>query len=157
MKLIREARPDDIDAILRIGVECHAEAATKFAVDRVQARRIIAQFVQSPRYFAWVAEADDEVLGCLLGGIAQVWYSQQKEASDLLFYVRPDPRVIGAGKLMLKRFMRWGYERGADGFSMAVSFGGPKAVNTGKIYRKLGFSEVGSVFYLQDQLPEKKQ
>lgn len=156
MRMIRQANADDIDAILRIGIECHEEAATKFTVDRIQARRIIAQFVQSKSCFAWVAVAEGEVMGCLLGGIAQVWYSQQKEASDLLFYVRPDPRVIGAGKLLLKRFIRWGYERGAHGFSMAVSFGGPKAANTGKIYRKLGFTEVGSVFYLQDQLPEKK-
>lgn len=150
--MIREAKPEDIDAILALGVECHSQAATGFTVDRIQARRIIARFVVSPKYCALVKEADGEILGVILGGIEQVWYSPQKEASDLLFYVKPDPRSIGSGRMLLKRFMRWGYDHGADGFSMAVSFGGPKAGDTAKIYRKLGFQQVGNVFFLHEKI-----
>lgn len=156
MIVIREARTTDIDGILKLGIECHAGAATRFTVDPVLARRVIANFVQSQSRFAWVVERDEELLGVLLGGIEPVWYSQQKEASDLLFYVRKDPRSVGAGRLLLKRFIRWGYERGADGFSMAVSYGGPTAATTGKIFRKLGFIDVGNIFYLQDKLEEKQ-
>jgi GNAT superfamily N-acetyltransferase len=152
--MIREAKPEDIDAIYKLGRECHDLAATKFRIDAVQARKTVAMFVNSPRYFAYIKEVDGEILGALLGFVERVWFSMDKEASDLFFYVRSDPRSIGAGKILLKRFIRWGYEHGANGISMAVSFGGSKAVDTGKIYRKLGFATVGGVFLLQDQLEE---
>lgn len=155
--MIREAKVSDIDAVLALGIECHRKAATRYTVAPAKARQMIAHFIQSQSRFSMVKESNGELLGVLLGGIEPVWYSDtDKEGSDLLFYVRQDPRSVGAGTMLLKRFIRWGYAKGAAGFAMAVSFGGAEAVDTGKIYVKQGFTQVGGMFYLQDKLREKR-
>lgn len=147
--MIREATPSDIDKIFNLALEFHEKAETVFPVDRVATRRTISMFVHSQKYFAWIKEVDGDVLGVLLGGTAPVWFSTVKEASDLIFYVKSDPRAIGAGKFLLKKFLKWGKEKDVAGFSMAVTFGGNTITNTGKIFRKLGFKHVGGVYYLQ--------
>lgn len=153
--MIRIARPEDIDTILELGLECHEKAHTEYTVDIPDARKVIAQFVQSPAKFAMVKDDGGEVLGVLLGFLSPVWYSKAREGSDLLFYVRTDPRSVGAGTMLLKRFMRWSEERGAAGLSMAVSFGGPTASTTNKIFRKQGFTEVGGLHVIQFNQQEK--
>lgn len=153
--MIREAKPEDIDAILELGLECHEQAFTEYPVDIPESRRTISQFVLSPGKFAMVKEVDGEVLGVLLGFISPVWFSKAKESSDLLFYVRNDPRSVGAGTLLLKRFIRWSQDKGASGMALAVSFGGPKSQDTGKIYRKQGFSQVGGLHVIQFNQQEK--
>lgn len=147
--MIRQAVIGDIDGILRLGLECHGAAATRIPVDPVAARRVIAQCVTSPMYFAWVKEVEGDVLGVLIGYLDAVWYNPKaKQGSDLLFYVRQDPRSVGAGRLLLKRFLQWGKSRGAKSFVMAVSFGGTVGRRTGKIYEKEGFDCLGGLYAL---------
>lgn len=149
--MIRQAVPADIDGILRLGIECHAAAVTKIPVEPVYARRTIAMFVHGQQYFAWVKVAGDEVIACLLGHLDPVWYNPAvKQGSDLLFYGREsDPRAVGAGRMLLKRFKQWGFGRGAQELVMAVSFGGVKGRRTGKIYEKEWFEYVGGLYILR--------
>lgn len=147
--MIREATTADIDAVLKLGIECHAHSVSRrVPVDQVQSRRTIAQFIQSPARFSMVKEVNGEVLGVLLGGLEPIWFNAAfKEGSDLLFYVRQDPRSVGAGRLLLKRFMQWGLARNAARFVMAVSVGGIGARRTGKLYEKEGFIQIGGLYY----------
>jgi GNAT superfamily N-acetyltransferase len=149
--MIRQAAAADIDTILALGMECHAEAATRIPVDPIAARRVIARCVQSPQYFVWVKEVGGEAIAVLIGYMDAVWYNPAvKQASDLLFYGQAgNPMAVGAGRLLLKRFKEWAIARGAKAFAMAVSFGGTKGRRTGKIYEKEGFEHVGGLYILQ--------
>ncbi len=146
--MIREADYTDIDRIFELGIEAQSKAAAPFQVEPIRARKTIAQFVQSPARFAWVLDVKEVIQGVLLGGIEPVWYSADKQASDLLFYVTDNPCATGGGRMLLKKFMAWSKDRGAKGMMMAVSMGGPSTQNTDKMYRKLGFETIGSMHLL---------
>ncbi len=97
---------------------------------------------------ALIAEQDGTVIGMLIAHTMGHWWNPSKQyAQELMYWVRPQYRHLGAGAELLSRFEDWAKERGLDMAGMSRS-GIYQAEKLDKIYRDLGYVEE-SVIYLK--------
>lgn len=90
-----------------------------------------------------VAEFHGELVAVIAGAIQRWPYLKAKFATDFLFFsARP-----GAGRAVLRAFIAWARERGADEVLITVGFGG-KSATKDRLYEREGFARMGSRFNL---------
>jgi GNAT superfamily N-acetyltransferase len=93
-----------------------------------------------------VAEKEGQLLGSIAGSVHGNWYSDQPTLSDVWFYVFPEHRGTGAALKLLRAFKAMGEER-----NLRISVGhvlGMDPERMDKLYQKLGFVRMGSIFGL---------
>lgn len=109
--MIRKATPDDIPAIVRLGLQALAEDKPErlvIAPDRVRA--VALECVSSARNFAWVAEVDGEVRGAVCAQVGDCMFYERQAATVVQFYAREAP---GEGAKLIRQFLRWARARPA--------------------------------------------
>ena len=140
---IREASQQDIPILIKMGAALTNESPTfkqrGFNPDK------------AAQHFKWLLDGngvifmamqDGQVVGGFAGGITTDWQSDHKLAFDYVMYVMPEHRNDGVAKELVKTFILWAKEMGAD----RINCGTATMVNTKQcaaLYESLGFMPVG--------------
>lgn len=147
---VRPATIEDLPHIINMAADMHTESryrTTTFVPGRLG--QIAASLMHNPDGFAYVAEQDGELIGCMLAQIMrEPWFSLEAVAYEYGVYVKPEHRGTSAGGRMVKAFKEWAVERGAMLIDLGISTGITED-RTGAFYERLGFKRVGSVYSME--------
>ena len=102
--LIRVATPDDIDAIVDLGVEAlKTDPYPELEISLVKVYSGITELVSSAKHFTYVAEKDGIVVGAVCAYVHPIMCYEKSQASVVQYYCM-EP---GAGIKLIREFMRW--------------------------------------------------
>lgn len=89
---------------------------------------------------------DSAPFGMMVGQAVPYFFAPSKKmAIDFLVYVAPEKRGTSAAFRLLKAFESWARNKGVHEMRLGVSTG-VEPERTAKLYRKLGFKNVGGIF-----------
>lgn len=143
--MIRLATTNDITTIIELGIELKQSSPYVANINPRKARKNLAFFINSKRCQVLVAEHKGEVIGFIIGGIEDTWFSDEQMVSDVAFYVRPRFRGYGVG--LVKRLRAWArtFPKVRE-ITLGVSTGLDVNERTGKMYQHLGLQRVGGIY-----------
>ena len=143
--MIREATLGDIDAILELA----RYFVPKVGVAELSEKRFrpeLGRLIKSEHMIALVAEHEGRIVGCLLGQVGRVWYSEDCYATDIGFVVLPEYSGIYAW-LMARKFIRWAKAQPkVVEVTMQISSGLGDIERTGKMYESIGLKKMGGCY-----------
>jgi len=149
---IRFATLDDIPGTVEVGRVVVAETRFKaydYNAERVAATlKDIVESTSGTHCLLVAVNAEDQVVGCLIGCVEKHIFSEEPVASVIVYIVSPQYRMGGAGLKLLTAFKKWAENRGAFEIYAGISSG----VELGKMdrfLRKLGFHLTGGNYSLQ--------
>lgn len=146
---IRFATLQDIPALVEVGSRMHA--LTRFRSQPYIAQKVAQAFSdiimrgQGKYAFFVAANAEQRVVGALIGVVEQQIFSHSLTASVMHFDVLPEARMDGYGLRLLKGFEKWATNRNA----VEVAFSVNSDTEIEKLERfalKMGYSKVGANF-----------
>lgn len=142
--MIRNATREDAQPIVDILAALH-EITSFSPVDfsEVKAKHAVMAFVDGGQ-FVRVVDVDGQIVGVMIGIVFPTWFGTDIIAVDVALYVKPEHRGFASVRLV-KQFVDWAKEKGAKQIRPGISTGDKAG---GRIYRKLGFSDLGESFYL---------
>jgi len=140
---IRKASLADVPAIEALGLRLKSKTLyATWRYDREAALKQIRSCVSGALGCAFVAERNGEICGVILGVAERMWFSNQRVASDLMFYSeRP-----GAGYWLLRRFMEWAWSVPSVGQVMLGQSSGLEIDALERLYQRLNFRKVGGLY-----------
>ncbi len=141
------AKEADISNIIILGQRMHAETVYEWIrFDEDIFRKHITDFLKnSSNQRIFVHRKNGQVQGFLFGRVSQYFFSDQKIATEELFFVNPDERSFHVARKLLNAYEEWGKKLGAVECCLAVS-SGRKISRIAKLYERVGYSAVGGVF-----------
>ena len=145
MLVVREARVEDLDAMIELGKRGHEKSANaQYKFDDQRARLLGLCCIMDRNKCALVVIGNDTVVvGVLLGIEEQYAFLKMTYATDLAVYAESP----GGGRMLLQAFEKWALEdRKVDQLLMGVSFGGKSARAAQALYTRMGFTHDGGLF-----------
>ena len=131
MTTYRDAGPKDIDDILQLAREMHAETSFKT--------------LTSPYYFFCLAEQEGKVVGFIVGYLSQPLFSEDLVVYDHAWYVGKSVRNTFIGVRLLKNLVRWSKIQNAR--ALFVTTGSKvNEARVGKLVESQGFTQLGGYF-----------
>ena len=95
-----------------------------------------------------VVDEANKPFGFILGIVDTPFYSDERFATDLAFYVRPEAKSYGAW--LARRFIRWAKSiKGVTDISMAISSGMGDVDRIGAMYERMGMQRVGGLYTMR--------
>jgi len=145
---VRPFKESDIATMIELGIKLHKES--NFKELNYDKNKLIALgeaiIANTNVYYAIVAEDENKVLlGMFVGVIIEYYFSKDRFASDLLFYVDKNKRGALASLRMLKEFELWAKRKNAKEVRPGTSTG-IEIERTRKLYRHLGYEVTGNTF-----------
>lgn len=144
---IRPATVEDIPRLIELGGLMHAESERfsrhPYAPDRIDA--LLRRLIGSPRGLVLVATDETDMFGVFVGVAAEHWACEALVASDLALFVRQDKRGSTAAPRLLCGYVAWCKSIGAAMATAGISTQ-VHPEKSARLYRGLGFQEVGPVF-----------
>lgn len=145
--VIVEAQPDDIQFAFELGCEFHAELAESARFPRLSPTRVYTSLRESQELNGLFIAVDTQrelPVGCVAMVEMPYWYSDERFATDLLFYVSPSGRGTGAARLLLERAKAWAEERDLL-LMMAVTAGGDVDAKD-KFFKRRNLTRIGGIY-----------
>lgn len=134
-----------MDEIVKIGAELHAEshyAHLGFAPEKV--RQLAIGMIDHG--FVCIDVASDGAIRGMLAGLCQPhWFSHDKTAMELSFYVRPAFRGNGTAARLIHAFHDWARLEGARHVEMSANSGIDRTI-VEKLYERMGATNIGTQF-----------
>ena len=132
-----------------MGRLAHAESVFKDFVgyDQKKLLGVARKYAEEGDHFLAIAMDGDRSVGVLAGHISDYYFSSDRLARDVLWYVREEYRNTGAGLVLLDMFERWSKARGAAVVYLSQDSG----INIDKFTRmmeKRGYAFVGANYSL---------
>ncbi|ADN50227.1 GNAT family N-acetyltransferase [Vulcanisaeta distributa] len=151
MVTIREARESDVDALVDLVVRLkrlNSEFDPLFSARNDCAERAREYLINALRdnknHLVLVAEDMGKIVGVLKADIRErLFYSPSIEGAIVDFYVMPEYRRKGLGRMMLERAIAMLRERGAQLITAEFPTQNQIAVN---FYNKMGFRSLVSIY-----------
>jgi GNAT superfamily N-acetyltransferase len=145
--VIRAPLHDDIEMLIELGAEMHRESAYAFLpYDRGKIRALIVEYIEDrTTRCALVADAEGTLVGMIGGTETEYYFCDETLVADEVLFVRPNHRYGMVALRLIRGLQEWATRRGARELCLSVSTN----VNcdmTGKLYERLGFTQVGGVF-----------
>lgn len=139
---VRLALETDMDAVVEMGRANVAETLPGEAFDRSVAEQTFIRYLDTANPTFFVCEKDREVIGFLQ---AQIWgydYRAGLWTGQKVLYVSPENRGTRAAVLLMKHFIRWSEQLGADRIEGGNdnSF---QSERTARFLEHFGFERVG--------------
>jgi len=147
---IRPATHDDINRVVELGISVWSETRYSdfnFDIDKVWS--FISTYIEYEDGIVLVAENDDGyIIGGLLAEVFTHFFGHTKAAMDLTIFI--DPRFRGSPAIykLIKRYKTVAKELGAEDIMIGIS-SNLKIEQAGKMFSRLGFKQVGSLFNLE--------
>jgi ribosomal protein S18 acetylase RimI-like enzyme len=132
---IRDAKPDDVEALLPLA----ADLATSFAVDPQAFRTSFAGCLREASSLVLVAEDSAGLAGYLLGSDHYAFFANGRVANVEEIYVSPANRQQGIGRKLMRRFEKWAIARGAVQATVCTR-------RASAFYAALGYEETAVCF-----------
>lgn len=131
-------------------VAMHAESPeyrdNHFSHDKME--DLLDRCVEYPQLLCLLSVQGDEITGMFIGSLSEFFFGDDLITSDLLCYVKPEYRGSRDGYQLLKGYMEWSAEIGANVTKLGITTGITEE-KTAKLYKKLGFEYSGSVYKLR--------
>jgi GNAT superfamily N-acetyltransferase len=135
---VRSATLADMDALLALAVPMHAESP-RYRVMALNLEKV-------ERTFAWalahgavlLAETEGEAAGMAIAFAAERWFSDERYATDLLVYVKPEHRGSSAFARLVRAMETWCRSEGIHDLAPGVSTEAD-ALRTVHAYERLGY------------------
>ena len=148
--MIRDARHDDIPAMLALGEAMHHESPrfSRFPWNSAKVAQLLPVLIDSDDGFAVIAEKDGVPIGGMLASAFDHWCVDARMSTDFALFIAPAHRGSAMlGLRLLRRYVRWAQGRGVpDPFiQCGISTGVDLAAST-ELYRLAGFDHVGHLF-----------
>ena len=147
--MIRPATHEDVDAIVELGASMHHESNfSPIAYHAGHTAEFIHRLIDSDDGFAVVADRDG-VVGFMLGIAYPAWFGngQDKVASDLVLYVRPENRKGTSAIFLAQAFRDWAVKSCVVQARVGTAVGA-EGQGANAIYEHLGFARAGLCFVL---------
>lgn len=147
MICVRDAGAADLDALIALGSRMRSESVEPFPpIEPERVQKQLDMAVAMPDVFL-VALAEDD--GLPIGMVTAVagdyaFSSQLRAVSDLLF-VLPERRGLVAAKWLVRRFLDWSDDLGAETDIIGVSTG-VSPERTGRFLELMGFRPMGMTY-----------
>lgn len=138
--LVRHPRIEDWPQVVRLAADMHMETEFRryrFSIEKVE--QLYAVLLKDQEnFFAVVAEHEGELCGFMAGFLCEHFFSADKYASEMLFYVSPKWRGSSAALRMVRAFEAWAMERPVLDIMTGIS-SGVGVDRTSNFYEKLGY------------------
>lgn len=146
---IRNATHDDIEHIIPLAVLMHHETrycAAEFDVEKTV--DFLMSCIDGDGFLVIVAESDDgEIVGGFVGFASEMYFSYERNASDLGLYVSPDRRGGHAAVKLISHYTGWAMQNGVKPeFIQLGNTTGVMLDETGQFFELLGFSKMGELY-----------
>ncbi|CAM4032090.1 GNAT family N-acetyltransferase [Ectopseudomonas alcaliphila] len=143
--MIRPATIDDIPRLVELGHLLHQTSRySSHAYDGDVVGSFMAQLIAGTGV-VFVAERDGKVIGALLGGITEQWFSTELLAFEYAFFVEPGARHGIISARLVQALTTWAELRGAKHVQIGVTTG-INVEGTAQFYRAHGFQDAGLFF-----------
>lgn len=136
----RAATHDDVPRLCELGLEMHAALGLKSwaAADAEFAAGVLHGLIDGAGFVGCACDGE-KIIGYLAATMAPIWWAPSKvDLHEMHFWVSPEHRKSGAGKLLLDAAESWAKERKLDGIIL-TSEGSYMSQVLGKIYRARGY------------------
>lgn len=133
------------DQVLVLAREMHAESVLHrdITMDETKLLQQLEAAHTLPHVYFQVAVRDDtEVLGGFFGTITSIYFSPEKVAKDLAWFVKRTARGGAAAVALLADFEAWAIARGVKHIMVGQSTG-VRLAATKTLYERLGYTTVG--------------
>jgi GNAT superfamily N-acetyltransferase len=125
--------------LLKMVLAMHAES--RFKIFRFSDDKI-AQLVQQPNVFCVLAKQEEKYIGFFIGVATDLWFSPDRAAYDLAFYIDPQHRGGFASVRMIHAFEDWAKKQKCSTINVGSS--AEIATETARgLYQRLGYNECG--------------
>jgi RimJ/RimL family protein N-acetyltransferase len=140
----RYAHALDSYELASLGEIMHSESPrySKYPYDGDKTEAILRGQIESPTGVCVVVENEDEIIGAIIGGVAEFYFSTARYAYEIAVYVDPAHRGTSALPRMLKLFEDRARELGAVEFAPGISTECDPE-RTQRLYEHLGCRVVG--------------
>lgn len=144
--MIRPANYEDIPALVDLGAVMHQESRYRvlpYAPNKVFG--LLANMIEKDTGLLVVAEREGKIIGGFLGLVVEHWFSNSRIATDFALFIHPDHRGGMTAARLLKRFVAWSREQGAELITAGITTGVNADAST-RLYQSIGFEPVGIAF-----------
>lgn len=157
--IVRPPESADWPQVLRLAGDMHHETdfrRYRFSVEKVE-KLYDALLADRENFFAVVAEHQDQLVGFMGAFVCEHFFSYDRYASEMLFYVSPEWRGSSAALRMVRAFEAWGETKDVLDLMTGVS-SGVAVDRTSRFYEKLGYTAKIPTFrkcIYREPLPEQ--
>lgn len=141
---IRPLTLDDIPEIIARVTDAANESGwiNQLTYDAQHIAEKLVAIIQNENY---LSIGSHDVGAIMIASISDTWYSPSKQANEMVFYVHPEVRCGGRAKAMVKHYIQWAKDRGAERINIGVNLGiiPEKACY---LCESLGFKHTGFTF-----------
>ena len=148
MLSVRRATQNDLLDIFKLCVAMHQETQfSAFGLDPEKMIRHLGAWAENGMLLLVEDVKDDarNLTGMMVASLTAPWYSNEKMAVEEMLFVKKEFRGGRSAYLLVKEFMKWANEVGANHIRAGASTGtGDEAE---KLYRHFGFDYVGGNYF----------
>lgn len=142
MMFVRLAMPEDMAAVVSMGGANVAETCPGEAFDPTIAERTFYAYLETANPTFFVCEQNRKVIGFLQAHIWGYDYRAGLFTAQKVLYVLPENRGTRAAVLLMKHFIRWSQQLGADRI-MGGNDNSFRSERTAGFLEHFGFERVG--------------
>tara|TARA_E500000305_G_C3977431_1_gene215033 strand:+ start:334 stop:780 length:447 start_codon:yes stop_codon:yes gene_type:complete len=145
--MIKFIEEKDIDDVLNLGKEFHNESSifNVYKWDENKSRNFISKIIKNKDKCGILAYNGDELVGMILGSIQTFYFSNEKSLDEYFIYIKKEKRGTKLVFKLLTEWVEWGKQFNVSDVWLK-STTGIKSKKTNKLFERLGFKQVGSMF-----------
>lgn len=134
---IRNATIEDLDRIEELGIEMVKD--TPFGAPK---REKLKDAIEKPQIAFFVAEVNDQVVGCFIGCITRQFFTDELQAHDLALFITKSYRGSSAAVKLVRAFETWVKNKNVKQVWLGQSVG-QEIEKTQNFYERLGYKTKG--------------
>lgn len=135
--MIRDARPDDLTDIVRLGLlGLNADPYKGLVIDKDKVTAVARAAISNPSDFCRVNEIGGEVVAAVTAVVHDMLFHERRQATVIQFWTT----VPGAGLPLIRDFLRWARSRRAiKSIVFTIEAGADPRI--GKALKRLGLQQ----------------
>jgi GNAT superfamily N-acetyltransferase len=141
---IRRATAEDFPRLVELGHAMHQESPrfSKMPYSEEKIMTLLGGMCYHDNAIVLVAEREAEIVGMMLGFVAEQFFGPSKTASELVVYVTPEHRGGTVAPRLIYVFEDWAKWHGCAEIVLGVSTE-VAADRTAKFYQRMGYAHSG--------------
>jgi len=147
--IVRPMTESDIPILIQMGLRAHLESEyrnMRFSPEKCE--RLGQAMNSLSNLQCFVVERNEEIIAFLMASVEEGYFTNEKTASDLLVYVKPEWRGGRAFYMLVFEYIEWAKEQDVKLIFLSNSTGYEPA-KVGRLYEHLGFHQVGGIFQME--------